>query len=164
MTPLEQCLIAEYLQRWAVSDNFSFRKGNCSRTKIKDQVKVMAGNHLGLSITFKPVDNGPAPQRIKAGTRFIENKNVRLHSQDSGYGNMPFFTAGEMVRGPVDQVERPNLRQCRLDSSLNLILRQAEVQRPKSHILAYRRHKKLIIDILKNHTDTTPDTGNGLFS
>ena len=100
---LEQPPVREDFPRWSVSDDPPLTDHDAAPANIKDQIKVMRGNDLGVGETLQQRDQMPSLPGIQHGGRFVHRENVRLHGHHRGDRDSALLSGRKMVRRLVPE-------------------------------------------------------------
>ena len=101
---------------------------------------------------------------IQPGSGFVQNQDRGPHGDDTGDGNTPFLTAGQLQRRFLKQfLFHSNERSCLPDPLIDLLFGEFHVGRSEGNILVNSLLKELILGILEYQPHAEPHIVGELF-
>ena len=90
--------------------------------------------------------------RIKHGCRFIQNDTLRMHGNDSGYGNPLLLSSGKLIWRILPELIHANSLKALFHTLPDLLRGYTQILRSKTNILLNYLSDDLVIRILEYHS------------
>ncbi len=96
---------------------------------------------------------------VQIGERFIHDNNFWIHNQNAGYGQPPFFSAGQGGGVPVFQMGQMHACQDLIHFFSNPGPGGAQVLQAECHFICHSVAHDLGVGILEHHANGLPGDG-----
>ena len=91
--------------------------------------------------------------RVEGVGRLVEQQDVWLHGDDRGDGDALLLAARERVRRPVEELLDAQVLGHVAHAAADLVLRQAELQRPEGELVEDAGAEQLHVGVLEDEAD-----------
>src|SRR6056300_928995 len=114
----------------------------------------MGDNQLCLVQASKQINEFSPPSRVKARGWLIKNEHVRVHREHRCNRNPTLLAATQMMRVAICVTRGPHPSQSLFHECVEFVTSHTKIRRTECHIFSNRRHKQLVIGILKYCTNS----------
>ena len=152
-----QFLVVQQFPRGTVGDDFPAIENNGPGTEFNGQFKVVRGDQFrGGNLPQQSLEIASSA-RIQIARQFVHDENRRFTREHAGQADTAFFSVAEMMRGPMFKSLHSHFSQRFLNPRPDLRFGKSQLLRSKSDVLFNRGTEQLIVRILKEQSDLTPD-------
>jgi hypothetical protein len=115
----------------------------------------------GLLEALQQADQFPAAPGVEARRRLVEDEDRGIHREDRRERDPLALTEREPMRDAALRAGHPDRREGPLDAIVDLVGRQAEVDRPERDVVEDGRAEELVVGILEDQADLGTDRLDG---
>ncbi len=150
----KQVALREHLARLAVGHHgVVLREHDDAVGRLRRGREVVRGHHHRAALALPLVEHVEQPDlaaRVERAGRLVEQQHARVHGDDGGDGDALLLAARERVRRAVEELVDAQVVRDLGDEALDLVPRQAELQRPEGELVADVGAEQLDVRILEH--------------